>query len=58
MIAGGCDLVEVGLPFSDPVLDGPVIQAAQQRALAAGTRIADVLRRRRARSPPPAVGPW
>jgi tryptophan synthase alpha chain len=42
MIGGGCDLVEVGLPFSDPVLDGPVIQAAQQQALAAGTRIRDV----------------
>ncbi|WP_029135735.1 tryptophan synthase subunit alpha [Nakamurella lactea] len=44
MLDGGCDLIEVGLPFSDPVLDGQVIQAAQQRALAAGTRIADVLR--------------
>lgn len=43
MIDSGCDLVEVGLPFSDPVLDGPVIQAAQQQALAAGTRIRDVL---------------
>ena len=42
MIDGGCDLVEIGLPFSDPVIDGPVVQAAQQRALAAGTRIADV----------------
>lgn len=42
MIAGGCDLVEVGMPFSDPVLDGPVIQAAQQQALANGTRIADL----------------
>jgi tryptophan synthase alpha chain len=44
MIDAGCDLVEVGLPFSDPVLDGPVIQAAQHQALEAGTRIADVLR--------------
>jgi len=44
MLDGGCDLIEVGLPFSDPVIDGPVIQAAQQRALAAGTRIADVFR--------------
>jgi len=43
MIDGGCDLVEVGMPFSDPVIDGPVIQAAQQQALTAGTRIADVL---------------
>jgi tryptophan synthase alpha chain len=44
MIDGGCDLIEVGLPFSDPVIDGSVIQAAQQQALAGGTRIADVLR--------------
>ncbi len=43
MVEHGCDLVEVGLPFSDPVLDGPVIQAAQQQALAAGTRIRDLL---------------
>src|SRR5207342_2601644 len=42
MIDGGCDLVEVGLPFSDPVLDGPVIQHAAQTALAAGFRIRDV----------------
>ena len=43
MIDAGVDLVEVGLPFSDPVLDGPVIQAAQHQALAGGTRIRDVL---------------
>jgi tryptophan synthase alpha chain len=42
MIEGGCDLVEVGLPFSDPVLDGPVIQAAAQTALAAGWHTRDV----------------
>jgi len=42
MIDGGCDLVEVGLPFSDPVLDGPVIQHAAQTALAGGFRIRDV----------------
>ncbi|MBM9475453.1 tryptophan synthase subunit alpha [Nakamurella flavida] len=36
MVEGGCDLVEVGMPFSDPVLDGPVIQDAQQASLAAG----------------------
>jgi tryptophan synthase alpha chain len=42
MIDGGVDLVEVGLPYSDPVMDGPVIQAAADRALAAGTRVADV----------------
>ncbi len=43
MVAGGVDLVEVGLPYSDPVMDGPVIQAAADTALAQGTRIADVL---------------
>ncbi|MGA9102073.1 tryptophan synthase subunit alpha [Aeromicrobium sp.] len=43
MIDGGVDLVEVGLPYSDPVMDGPVIQAAADRALAGGTRTADVL---------------
>ncbi len=42
MIDGGCDLVELGLPFSDPVLDGPVIQHAAQTALAAGFRIRDL----------------
>ena len=36
-------MVEVGIPFSDPVADGPVIQAAAQRALAAGVRVADCL---------------
>lgn len=43
MIEGGVDLVEVGLPYSDPVMDGPVIQAAADIALAAGTRTSDVL---------------
>jgi len=42
MIDGGVDLVEVGLPYSDPVMDGPVIQAAVSQALAAGTRLSDV----------------
>ena len=42
MIDGGCDLVEVGLPFSDPVLDGPVIARAAQTALAGGFRTRDV----------------
>src|SRR5205823_14792756 len=37
------DLVEVGVPFSDPLADGPAIQAAGQRALAAGTTLERVL---------------
>jgi tryptophan synthase alpha chain len=41
VIAGGADMIEVGIPFSDPVADGPVIQAAAQRALAAGIRVGD-----------------
>jgi len=36
LIAGGADMIEVGIPFSDPIADGPVIQAAAERALAAG----------------------
>ncbi len=36
------DIIEIGMPFSDPAADGPVIQAASERALAAGTRLADV----------------
>ena len=42
MVAGGVDLVEVGLPYSDPVMDGPTIQAAAEQALAAGWRTSDV----------------
>jgi tryptophan synthase alpha chain len=41
---GGADLIELGVPFSDPLADGPVIQRASERALAAGTRLDDVLR--------------
>ncbi|AXK37739.1 tryptophan synthase subunit alpha [Streptomyces armeniacus] len=44
LLEGGCDIVEVGLPHSDPVLDGPVIQTADDIALRGGVRIADVLR--------------
>ncbi|MBC7631000.1 tryptophan synthase subunit alpha [Aeromicrobium sp.] len=42
MIEGGVDLVEVGLPYSDPVMDGPTIQAAADQALAAGFRSSEV----------------
>jgi tryptophan synthase alpha chain len=41
LVAGGADMIEVGIPFSDPVADGPVIQAAAQRALAGGVRVGD-----------------
>ncbi len=44
MAAAGCDVIEVGLPYSDPVMDGPVIQAAAQHALDHGVRVRDVLR--------------
>jgi tryptophan synthase alpha chain len=44
MVEAGVDVVEVGLPYSDPVLDGPTIQAAADQALRGGTRTTDVLR--------------
>ena len=44
LVAGGADMLEVGIPFSDPVADGPAIQAATVRALHAGTRTADCFR--------------
>lgn len=44
VVAGGADVVEVGLPHSDPVLDGPVIQTADDIALRGGVKIADVMR--------------
>ena len=43
-LAEHVDIIEIGLPFSDPMADGPVIQAASERALAAGTHFDDVLR--------------
>jgi tryptophan synthase alpha chain len=44
MVEGGCDLLEVGVPYSDPVMDGPTIQAAADTALRAGVRLRDVFR--------------
>lgn len=43
MVDGGCDLLEIGVPYSDPVMDGPTVQAAAETALRAGTRLRDVL---------------
>jgi tryptophan synthase alpha chain len=43
MVAAGADVIELGVPFSDPSADGPVIQAAGDRALAVGVGLAQVL---------------
>ncbi|MDQ1743395.1 MAG: tryptophan synthase alpha chain [Pseudonocardiales bacterium] len=52
----GADAIEIGLPFSDPMLDGPVIQAASGQALARGARIADLLEEIGASGPGAAPG--
>ncbi|HEV2451569.1 MAG TPA: tryptophan synthase subunit alpha [Streptosporangiaceae bacterium] len=44
MAESGCDVLEIGLPYSDPLMDGPVIQEAVHRALTGGVRVRDVLR--------------
>ncbi|RNE88702.1 tryptophan synthase subunit alpha [Marichromatium sp. AB31] len=43
MVAAGADLIELGVPFSDPIADGPVIQRATERALARGVSLSEVL---------------
>ncbi|MDA8019248.1 MAG: tryptophan synthase subunit alpha [Thermoanaerobaculia bacterium] len=43
-VDGGADIIELGVPFSDPVADGPVIQEASQRALSSGTTLSAILR--------------
>ena len=43
LVAGGADVIELGMPFTDPMADGPAIQAANLRSLGAGTRTADIL---------------
>jgi tryptophan synthase alpha chain len=43
LVMGGADVIELGVPFSDPMADGPVIQRASERALANGTGLKDVL---------------
>jgi tryptophan synthase alpha chain len=55
---GGADVIELGVPFSDPVADGPTIQRASERALRSGTTLAgvlDLVRRLRARTQVPLV---
>lgn len=44
LVAGGADVIELGMPFTDPMADGPAIQAANLRSLAAGTTTADIFR--------------
>src|SRR5688572_15856473 len=44
LVAGGADVIELGMPFTDPMADGPAIQAANLRSLGAGTTTAEVLR--------------
>ena len=59
LVEGGADMIEVGIPFSDPIADGPVIQASADRALRAGTTPAAcfrLLREFRARHPHVPVG--
>ena len=43
LTAAGADIIELGVPFSDPMADGPVVQRASERALAQGVNLADVL---------------
>ena len=43
MVAAGADLVEIGIPYSDPVMDGPTIQEASSRALALGANPGSIL---------------
>jgi len=56
-IDNGADVIELGVPFSDPLADGPVIQRASQRAVARGVRLTDVLEiARQLRAARPACG--
>ena len=43
LVAGGADVIELGVPFSDPMADGPTIQRANEQALALGVGLRDVL---------------
>lgn len=59
LVEAGADMIEVGIPFSDPVADGPVIQAAADRALRSGMRVDDsfdLIRGLRERHPAVPIG--
>lgn len=62
LVEAGCDVVEVGMPYSDPLMDGEVIQHAAATALAGGTRVDDVFRAtaavREAGAPPLVMTYW
>ncbi len=61
MVEGGVDAVEVGVPYSDPGMDGPVIQVAVDQALRGGTRVAqvfDAVRAVSAHAPTVVMGYW
>lgn len=58
LIRGGVDILELGLPFSDPIADGPTIQAASHRALSAGTtpmKVIDIAKKIKAKHDIPVV---
>jgi tryptophan synthase alpha chain len=44
MVDGGCDMIEIGLPYTDPLMDGATVQDAVHRALVGGVHVADVFR--------------
>ncbi|MEO0033685.1 MAG: hypothetical protein RIS94_3443, partial [Pseudomonadota bacterium] len=44
LVEGGADVIELGMPFTDPMADGPAIQLANLRSLGAGTKTADILK--------------
>lgn len=59
VVEAGADMIEVGIPFSDPVADGPVIQAASARSMGAGVRVSDcfdLIAKFRSRHPEVPVG--
>ena len=62
LVAGGADVIELGMPFTDPMADGPAIQAANLRALGKGTTTADIFGhaaafRARSAAATPAIAP-